>query len=451
MISIRYSLGITARVLLLVGSVFLVASLPLEWSRAFTWVLVVLLVLIQIWSLINFLNRSHERWIDFLEHLENADATIRPSGKEHPKDVLKHLEKVTDIFLQTRLREQEQYYLLRHIMDKTSTGFLLVDTQLRLQLANDSAYKWLDLQLGQKVDQLSFSWEDLSQLAQDDQEGALEIVRAGKKFWLTIHASKVRQGNSWYCLLTLTDVYAHMRRKEMNAWQSLTRTLNHEIMNSVTPISSLAETALAQLPGIAQNKDTALIRLKRALETIHNRSQGLYDFVQEFRKLTKAPRLELKMQQVAIPLEEAMELLKPRMDQAGIELQKHFPSDLSEVPLDGRWVVQVFLNLFGNAIDALHQSSEKVISIHVKENAESIWVRIHDTGPGIPKEQSEQLFEPFFSTKEHGTGIGLTFSQKLMQLHGGQLYIDPDTAIGAAFVVLFQKTATGKKVSDASD
>jgi nitrogen fixation/metabolism regulation signal transduction histidine kinase len=447
----KYNLGILLRVCLLVASIFTISFLPLTWSRLFTWIVVLSIILLQILSLIYFCNREQLRFNSFLEHLGNADATFRPTKEMRGNSLFSHMEKAADVFLQTRLREQEQYYLLRHIMDKTSTGFLLVDTQLRLQLANDSAYKWLDLQLGQKVDQLSYSWEDLSQLAQDDQEGALEIVRAGKKFWLTIHASKVRQGNSWYCLLTLTDVYAHMRRKEMNAWQSLTRTLNHEIMNSVTPISSLAETALAQLPGIAQNKDTALIRLKRALETIHTRSQGLYDFVQEFRKLTKAPRLELKMQQVAIPLEEAMELLKPRMDQAGIELQKNFPSDLSEVPLDGRWVVQVFLNLFGNAIDALHQSSEKVISINMKENAESIWVRIHDTGPGIPIEQSEQLFEPFFSTKEHGTGIGLTFSQKLMQLHGGQLYIDPDTAIGAAFVVLFQKTATGKKVSDASD
>jgi len=438
-----YNRGIVARVLLLTASILLLNLLPFQWNRAFTWFLLLVVIGVQIGLLVRYAIKPHDQWLQFLAFLENADASFRPStyigsGKMHKK-----LEKATDAFLQSRLREQEQYYLLKHILEKTTTGFLLIDANKHLFLINDSAKHWFNVEIGETISRLPFSWHDLSEMAQNGEEREMEIMAGHRKVWLTVRSSKVRQGNQWFCLLTLTDMYMQITSKEMKAWQSLTRTLNHEIMNSVTPISSLAGTALMQLSKLTEEPAPKTERLKKSLETISSRSQGLFDFVQEFRKLTKAPRLSLTEQLVTEPLEEALELLRPRMEMTSIKVQREYPEALANVALDKRWIVQVFINLLVNAMEAMIGNDEKRILVQVLEDKDTVQVRLHDSGPGISPEDASQLFEPFYSTKEKGSGIGLTFSRQLMQLHKGQLFVDQEVSKGAAFGVVFMKSQRG--------
>ena len=443
MASNNYNRGITVRVLLLTASTLLLNFLPFQWNRAFTWLVVLLLVGLQILSLIRYASKPHNQWLQFLAFLENADASFHPSKILSSGKIYQKMERATESFLRSRLREQEQFYLLKHILEKTTTGFMLVNAHMQLFLINDAAQLWFNLKKGDMMGSLPFSWTDLSEMARKGEEKEMEFMAGHRKVWLTVSASKIRQGNHWFCLLTLTDMYAQITSKEMKAWQSLTRTLNHEIMNSVTPISSLAETALMQLSKFEDDNRWSAERLRKSLETIFSRSQGLYDFVQEFRKLTKAPRLSLVEQQVTEPLREALELLRPRMELAGIELQQEVPVQLTNVPLDKRWVVQVFINLLVNAVEAMESVEERRIFVQVREDLHTVQVRVHDSGPGIDPEDAAQLFDPFYSTKKSGTGIGLTFSRQLMQLHKGQLFVDEKETTGAAFGVVFPKSTLG--------
>lgn len=428
---------------MLTASILLLNFLPFQWNRAFSWLIASILIVIQVWSLIRYANKPHNQWLQFLSFLENADASFLASKTLGSGKIYKKMEKATASFLQSRLREQEQYYLLKHILEKTTTGFLLVDPRMQLFLINEAAQQWFNLAKGDTLDGLPYSWADLSEMAQSGEEKEMEIMDGHRKAWLTVSASKIRQGNRWFCLLTLTDMYAQITNKEMKAWQSLTRTLNHEIMNSVTPISSLAETALLQLSKYKRENTPNTERLTKSLETILARSQGLYDFVQEFRKLTKAPRLNLTAHLVTDPLQEAIELLRPRFEQDDIQLKLDYPEQLTKVALDKRWIAQVFINLLVNAIEAMEDVAEKHIFIQVQEDLQTVQVRVHDSGPGVDADDLSQLFEPFYSTKEQGSGIGLTFSRKLMQLHKGQLFVDDKVRRGAAFGVVFSKTGVG--------
>jgi nitrogen fixation/metabolism regulation signal transduction histidine kinase len=435
----NYNRGIIVRVFLLAASILLLSYLPFQWNRAFTWLVVLLLVGLQILSLIRYASKPHNQWLQFLAFLENADASFHPSKILSSGKIYQKMEKATESFLQSRLREQEQFYLLKHILEKTTTGFMLVDAHMQLFLINEAAQQWFNLEKGDTIGSLPFSWADLTEMAKREEAKEMEIMAGHRKVWLTVSASKIRQGNRWFYLLTLTDMYAQITSKEMKAWQTLTRTLNHEIMNTVTPISSLAETALTQLSKYEDDNRWSAERLRKSLETILSRSRGLYDFVQEFRKLTKAPRLYLVEQQVTQPLREALELLSPRMEMAGIEVQEDVPEKLTKVPIDKRWVVQVFINLLVNAIEAMEGVAEKRIFVQVREDQHTVKVRVQDSGPGIAPEDAAQLFDPFYSTKKHGTGIGLTFSRQVIQLHKGQLFVDENETIGAAFSVVFPK------------
>ncbi|HMG89906.1 MAG TPA: ATP-binding protein, partial [Chryseolinea sp.] len=232
--------------------------------------------------------------------------------------------------------------------------------------------------------------------------------------------------------------------KEMEAWQNLVRVLTHEIMNSVTPISSLAGIIEEELkPYVNEAHDEPLSRdqlndIHLSLQTISKRSDGLIHFVREFRSLTSIPRPKPVQINVRTLLEELSILHKRDLTDRSIQLTiSVYPEDLT-IMADKNMVEQVLINLLRNAIQAFDEQDTKVIEIKASVNDKSRPViSVKDNGTGIDPEAMEKIFIPFFTTKKLGSGIGLSLSRQIMRQHQGTLTVKSTVGKGTEFFMRF--------------
>jgi len=224
-------------------------------------------------------------------------------------------------------------------------------------------------------------------------------------------------------------VQEQLEEKEMEAWQNLIRVLTHEIMNSVTPIASLASTVndlLTESPN--QEKpieriDTEIISdVRGALQTIEKRSHGLLNFVDAYRNLTRIPRPNLQIVSLSEFFSRLKKLMHSQITEGSIDLQVHIEPDNLQLAADPELIEQVLINLLLNAIEAVAKQPNPVIKIFAKlDDKGRITIQVIDNGTGISEEIAEKIFIPFFTTKKKGSGIGLSLSRQIMRMHRGSL------------------------------
>src|SRR5690606_11575781 len=244
-------------------------------------------------------------------------------------------------------------------------------------------------------------------------------------------------------LISLQNIQNELEEKEMEAWQNLGRVLTHEIMNSVTPISSLAgiiEDEIKQhlVPGapILQPEEMSDIHL--SLQTISKRSESLIEFVKEFRSLSNIPKPKPTSVNVQLLLEELATLYKMELNERDIRLLiSVYPEDLT-ILADKGMIEQVLINLIKNAIQAFDEQPVKEITLRafVSERSRPV-ISVKDNGSGIDPEALEKIFIPFFTTKKHGSGIWLSLSRQIMRQHQGTLGVKSTVGTGTEFFLRF--------------
>lgn len=220
-------------------------------------------------------------------------------------------------------------------------------------------------------------------------------------------------------IIALSDINRELDEREIDSWIRLTRVLTHEIMNSLTTVTSLSETLL-QLPG-AENEE-----MRQGLETIHTTGKGLINFVMSYRKLTRLPSPEPSLFYVRPFLERMIKLACHQHPCPHISISLHEAKDDLIVFADENLIAQVVTNLLKNAIQAIGDTPDGLITLRAYcDEQESVHIEIANNGPVIDPEAAEQIFIPFFTTKEEGSGIGLSLSKQIMRLSGGTLTLLP--------------------------
>ena len=215
-------------------------------------------------------------------------------------------------------------------------------------------------------------------------------------------------------LISLKEIGPILDINEFESWQKITRVLTHEIMNSLTPIISISDTL--------SNGDIDKEMAQQAIATINRRSQGLLNFVDNYRKLTKIPTPVIE-EVAAIDI---IEGIKQLFNMPYIEYDIH-PEKL-KLPIDRVLMEQVLINLIKNAIEACQESKTPKIRVKIyKEPNSSASITVRDNGPGILPEVQERIFVPFFTTKESGSGIGLSLCKQIVLLHQGQIGVTSST------------------------
>jgi len=296
-------------------------------------------------------------------------------------------------------------------------------------------------------------WKQLQQLLphfaqeitdmEDRDKRLLELNIKGEKLQISTQVNRLKILNFRYTIVTFQDIKSEIEQKEIEAWHKLIRILTHEIMNSITPVTSLTETMLMLLEEngkpLAHEELTeeTLEDLRFSMKTIQKRSEGLLHFVDDYRRLTRIKALELEEVKVKEMLEEIATLMSAETKKDNIDISVTAPEYLS-IAMDRKLIEQVLINLITNARHALENSENGNIQISASSDQHSKIISVKDNGTGIDAAKMEQIFIPFYSTKEQGSGIGLSLSKQIMKKHKGDLSVKSTVGEGATFYLTFK-------------
>jgi nitrogen fixation/metabolism regulation signal transduction histidine kinase len=237
---------------------------------------------------------------------------------------------------------------------------------------------------------------------------------------LSLYGTEFKMGETTYFLVSLQNIHSELEETEIEAWQKLIRVLTHEIMNSVTPISSLAST----INGLVKENmvSEALTDIQDAAQTIKKRSQGLMHFVDAYRNLTLIKKPKFRIFQIQELFSRVEKLMQSDFKDKGIQFTVKVQPQTLELTADTELIEQVLINLLLNAQQAVEGCKNAEVNLEARlDKRGKIVLEVRDNGPGIPKENMEKIFIPFFSTKEEGSGIGLSLSRQIMRLHKGSI------------------------------
>lgn len=448
----NFKVSLIIRVGLLVASIFLMAELVHNDTFILTEILVSGLIIFQVYGLVQFLDRTNKEIVSFLHSIKYDDFTHTYHTKNEGSslDMLyEEFNKVIKKFREIRAEKEAQYHYLKTIVQHVGIGIITFEKNGDIQIINTAAKTQLNIDQIKNISQLnsvSPALVDTFTMLKTGGRDLVKIERSGDDVQLAVYAIELSLRGKEFKLISIQNIQSELEEKEMEAWQNLIRVLTHEIMNSVTPISSLAATVEDDLENQMKNNLDQITSedvedMHLALKTIHNRSDGLIKFVSDFRNLTRTPIPNFEFMDVRGLFDHILVLLKFDMERGKIELKCDFEEGL-QVHVDKEQIEQVLINLIKNAIQALEENDEdgKEKSIEIKaghHDKSGIFISIGDNGPGIDEDALKKIFIPFFTTKKSGSGIGLSLSKQIMRKHKGSITVKSTINEGTIFVLRF--------------
>jgi nitrogen fixation/metabolism regulation signal transduction histidine kinase len=451
MIFKRFRLQITLRVVLLVATVLLLGLLIGKDQFLVSLILLSLLVILQTISLIFYTERTNRRLTKFFQTVRHSDFSSAFSEKGLGKsfeDLSNEFNQIIQEFKKNRAEKEEHLNYLLTVVQHVSIGIIVYRRDGKVDVFNNAIKKTLKINHLRSIQDLNFINDDFPDLLLRLQAGDKTLVKLfveDELIQLSINATEFKMRGEVYVLVSLQNIHPELEEKEIESWQRLIRVLTHEIMNSITPISSLAATIQEMLINPETNKielsrldDDDLESIVNAMATIENRSRGLLNFVEIYRNLTRIPKPNFRHFKVKEVFERAFELLKPKFEALSIECSyKVFPEELMIVA-DPDLVDQVVINLMINAIDAVKNQEKPRISIVASTNLNNrITIDFADNGHGIKPDLMDKIFMPFFTSKKEGSGIGLSLSRQIMQMHKGAITFKSKPEEGTVFTLTF--------------
>ncbi len=360
-----------------------------------------------------------------LDAIENDDPAIRfneETTRTEDLQVNRTLNRIARLLYNVKMEtaQREKYYEL--ILNVVDTGVLVLNADGAVHQKNGEALRLLGLEVLTHVSQLARVSEELMHTIANARTGdklQVQIPSERGNIHLAMRVSSTLiQGEEWR-IIALNDIHRELDEREIDSWMRLTHVLTHEMMNSLTPITSLSETLLA-LPGANDEE------IRQGLETIHSTSKGLTDFVHSYRRLTRIPTPEPSLFYVRPFLERMLSLARHQHPCPHIRFTIAQTDEDLILFADESLIAQVMTNLLKNAIQAIGDAPDGEIILRAYlDEQESIHIEVSNNGPAIPTDVREQMFVPFFTTKADGSGIGLSLSKQIMRLSGGSLTLRP--------------------------
>lgn len=426
----RFTLRLWARVLLING--IAVAAGFLFFAKGYTYTpafLVVAEILLAIE--LNYYLRNTQRKISrFFESALYQDFNFAfASHNKNPdiKELHEALNKVAEKFRERKTIAEESIKFNETVIDQIPLGILIFDSKNQLVRYNNHARKVLGDNTTAHIHKLLQKYNFLPDLPGYSSSPApfiTELAKDDTTIKLALHEQHFVHNKQKYKILTLQNFSDTLDRNELESWQNIIRVLTHEIMNSLTPVVSLTETAL-QLAKKGNDADT----LQQSLEIAQRRSQGLLGFVHSYRKITNIKPLQKTVFKVGELVSSIAILKSEELRAKGIKLTAEVTPEDLEMEGDYELLEQVVINLVNNAADALYNTPNASIQITAGyDYLNKIKINVTDNGPGVAADVLDKIFIPFFTTKKQGTGIGLSLSKQIAIMHGGSLYFEKHDA-----------------------
>jgi len=397
-----------------------------------------------------YMNRTLRELTQFLEHIRNRDFNLRFNEKESRgdrKNLYRTFNEVLEVYREIRIEREVHFRFLEHMVELIEVGIIVFEQDGGVVLWNTAATNLTGIPALGSWDQMVRKNEEFAlQVGSINESGRmlLEPAKHGSFGRLVVQVSRTRMLEESYSLMTIQDIRSVVDHKETGAWIRLLRTLNHEIKNSVTPISSLADTIMMILKGeggqyksLMELEQENLEDIIKSVETLQQRSLGLRSFIDEYHKLTRIPAPDPENFSCASLFREIRDTFHSEMEREGIQLVIEESNTGVEIRADRALIGQVMINLVRNSLDALSGQNNAEILLSCKALPEELQLSVSDNGTGIDEDLMEDIFTPFFTTKTGGSGIGLSLVRQIMRLHGGQIKINSKKGEGTTVCLVF--------------
>lgn len=449
-----FRLNVIGRFLLLMVLFFILSLVLVKtslWTLVFWLCIAILIISIEF---IRYVEKFKEQFLYFVNAINEEDFSIAfPAARKKFKDkqFAEILNSLIDKFRKLRAEKEVRHHYLQTVIENINIGIISFNEKGDITLINEAAKKLFHRPYLKNIAVLKNINENLYKEITNipsNKKSLIKFIRYDELFHLSLQANEIKIGNERIKIISMQDIKNELDENEIESWQKLVRVINHEIMNSVIPISTLANVLNQILEENINNnlidkdlkqKSEVLHDISDGIKTIENRSQGLATFVEATKSMTNISKPVFRQVVLGDLFKRLETLLVPEAASRGIQVIFQEPERHMTIHADFEMIEQVLINLVKNAMEALDtiDSKEKIINIRSVREGTGVLINVIDNGPGIPGKELGNIFIPFYSTKKAGSGIGLSFSRHIMRLHKGSLEVSSQPGSGSNFTLRF--------------
>lgn len=442
--------NILIRMLFLCGSFAVLAFLLVNTSRFFTIVFLASVTILQIVSLIVFLNKTNRDLARFLLLLTSEDSSVI-AWKDRVEKTFQGLHhsfrQVNEEINRMKLEKEQGNILLQNIIDHIQTGIFVTNESSRIELINQEALSTLGMQDLEKLKDLDHTQPGLADALSGiryNTGNILHVKAAGdEQMPVLVRVSAFKLGERMLRLFSVQGIKNELEANEIESWQKLTRVLAHEISNSVTPIATLGtgiHRKLSQAPEIGEGEmrlsSPMANDLIQSSQLIEKRSNALVEFMEHYKSFTRLPD-PVPQDMLILEFFESLRLFfNNDLARLKVKLECQVSDPDLTMYADRALLEQAFINLVRNSLEALEGKEKGQILLKAGPENGKVLIEISDNGPGIPSDIQSQVFIPFFTTKKTGTGIGMSIVRKIIIMSGGSIRFRSTPGEGTRFYLL---------------
>lgn len=431
----RFTFRLLFNLLIINSLALLLTYLILKTQLWFTIAGVSCILLISIISLYNYINQIRADIKRFILAIKTRDHTLNfrnKSTKGSFPDLYSSFDDIIKTHKDIQLEQDAMFQLIKTILQQVPVGVIVLKDdnttpdQAEISFFNEAAAALL------KVPAYKY-WHRLKQHLPLFATEIERIEKGGKRFLelkiqdkliqLSTEVIPINLYNTNYRIISFQNIKDEIEQKEIEAWNRLIGVISHEILNSITPISSLSDTVNTMVANKDSLNKEELEDLKPAIQAIKRRSLGLLDFVKDYRLIAELPTPELESHSIGEILQHIQILMQPFASAKNVKLSVGQTSSKITVNVDLKLVEQALINLITNSIHALEDINNPQIEIDYRLEQNKLFIDVTDNGKGIEPELAEKIFVPFFTTRKNGSGIGLTITRNIMKMHYGNLEV----------------------------
>ncbi len=447
----NFTIQVIVRVILLFGLLVLETYVIMLAKWPITAFIIGVLCLGLMAEIIRYITKTNRDLNTFLQSVRHHDFTASfSSGRRGPSfSALKNA--FNEVIHEFRLLEAEKeshHHYLQTVIEHIGVALICIDQNEEVSLMNKAAKDLLEKPYMKWIGAIERIDENMLTVIRRLHSGEKELVKVvvnGELRQIAISATEFTLMGVEYKLLSLQDIRVELDSREVDAWQKLIRVLTHEIMNSVTPLSTLSgvmkeylQDEDGNLLSPEQLDQEAMEDMQMGLATIESRTKGLLKFVGAYRSLLKIPKPNFNEVVVQDLVTRICMLLQSQLKERKIELKTKLPEKPVSIMADDSLVEQVLINLIKNAMEAVEGHEGAFIEVAVSQPKPTrTLIQVRDNGAGIEEEHINNIFVPFFTTKKEGTGIGLSLSRQIMRLHKGSISVKTEVGEGTLFSLEF--------------
>jgi two-component system nitrogen regulation sensor histidine kinase NtrY len=443
--------NIIVRVLLLTLTCLVFAFIYVTRRDVLIQLNILLLLALQVYFIIYKLNKINRDLTGFFDALRNDDSSIiyqKMAPDKRFSILYKCFDDINNRLRKLKIDSINKNLYLQNLVDHVGIGVISFDNDDNIEIFNNAAKNLVRINRASKLKNLEKADKNLPSLLKELKPGEQKLIKIKTEdelLQLATKASVFKVEGKTIKLISLQNIKNELEEKELESWQQLIRILTHEIMNSISPISSSIKTIKELLThGKEKSKPIEIIEQEliddsvKGLNIIEERSDGLVDFVEKFRSLTLLSKPVFKQFQVQELFENLIMLMSKELSKNNIHLEIAVIPETLNLTADKKLVEQIMINLINNSIQAYDGTGNKEIKLKAFSfPGDKTIIQVIDNGKGIQEDNIDRIFIPFFTTKEMGSGIGLSLSRQIMRLHNGQIKVksipDKETVFSLEF------------------